>query len=50
MRLGRQDKGHKAAVAAFIEAIQHGGSSPIPFDELVEVTRVSFEVVEAAWC
>ena len=47
MRLWRQDKGHRAAVAAFLQAIREGGPSPIPFDELVEVTQVSFEVANA---
>ena len=47
MRLWRQDKGHKAEIQAFIEAIQHGHPSPIPFEELVEVTRVSLQVVAA---
>jgi predicted dehydrogenase/threonine dehydrogenase-like Zn-dependent dehydrogenase len=41
----RQDKGHAAEIAAFIHAVQHGGPAPIPFEELVEVTRVSFNVV-----
>ena len=49
MRLWQQDKGPRAEVATFTGAIRHGGSSLIPFEELVEVTRVSFEVVEAAW-
>jgi predicted dehydrogenase len=48
MRLWRQDKGNAACAAAFVEAIRQGGPEPIPFDELTEVTRVSFEVVEAA--
>ena len=47
MRLWRQDKGHKAEIQAFIEAIQHGRPSPIAFAELVEVTRVSLQVVAA---
>lgn len=47
MRLWRQDKGHKAEIQAFIDAIQSGCSSPIPFEELVEVTRVSLQVVAA---
>jgi predicted dehydrogenase len=46
MNLWRQDKGQTACAAAFVEAIRNGGPSPIPFEELVEVTRVSFEVVE----
>lgn len=40
----RQDKGHDAELLAFVRALQSGGPSPIPFDELVEVTRASFEV------
>ena len=47
MRLWRQDKGHKAEITAFVQAVQQGGPSLIPFEELVEVTRASFEVVEA---
>jgi predicted dehydrogenase len=48
MRLWRQDKGHRAAVAAFLHAIRAGRPSPIPFDELVEVTQVSFAAANAA--
>ena len=48
MRQWRQDKGHKACVAAFLDAIRDGKTAPIPFSELVEATRVSFEVVQAA--
>ncbi len=47
MNLWRQDKGNGACAAAFVEAIRSGGASSIPFDELVEVTRVSFDVVDA---
>jgi predicted dehydrogenase/threonine dehydrogenase-like Zn-dependent dehydrogenase len=46
-RLWRQDKGNAACVAAFVEAVKLGGPAPIPFEELVEVTRVTFDVVEA---
>lgn len=48
MNLWRQDKGNAACARAFVEAVREGGAEPIPFDELLEVTRVSFEVVEAA--
>ena len=47
MNLWRQDKGQKACAAAFINAIAHGGPAPIPFDEIVEVARVSIEVAGA---
>jgi predicted dehydrogenase/threonine dehydrogenase-like Zn-dependent dehydrogenase len=45
-RLWRQDKGHMAEIASFIEAIQTGASSPIPFEELVEVTETSFKIAK----
>ncbi len=47
MNLWRQDKGQKACAAAFIKAIAQGGPAPIPFDEIVEVARVSIEVASA---
>lgn len=47
MSLWRQDKGQGACAAAFVDAIRNGGASPIPFAELLETTRVTFEVVEA---
>lgn len=48
MNLWRQDKGNQASAAAFVNAIASGETSPIPFEELVEVTRVSLEIAEAA--
>ena len=48
LRLWRQDKGQKACTAAFVQAIRHSGTAPIPFAELAEVTRVSFEVTDLA--
>jgi predicted dehydrogenase/threonine dehydrogenase-like Zn-dependent dehydrogenase len=47
MKLWRQDKGQKACAQAFVDAIRVGGPSPIPLDELLEVSRVSIEI-EAA--
>ena len=44
----RQDKGQKAEVAAFMKAVQDGEPSPIRFEELIEVTRVSFEIMQVA--
>lgn len=43
MNLWRQDKGQKACVAAFLQAVKDGADSPIPFDQIVEVARVSIE-------
>lgn len=48
MNLWRQDKGQRACAAAFIAAIERDGSSPIPLDELLEVTRVTIQVALAA--
>jgi predicted dehydrogenase/NADPH:quinone reductase-like Zn-dependent oxidoreductase len=36
-----QDKGHRAEVAAFLDAVRTGGDAPIPFAELVSVTATS---------
>lgn len=42
-RSWRQDKGQKACAKAFIKAIKDGGVSPIPIDELLEVSRITIE-------
>ena len=47
MNLWRQDKGQKACVAAFVRAIEKGGTAPIPMEEILEVSRVSIEVAKA---
>jgi predicted dehydrogenase len=41
MNLWQQDKGQKACAAAFLAAVRNGGPSPIPFDEIVEVSRTT---------
>jgi predicted dehydrogenase/threonine dehydrogenase-like Zn-dependent dehydrogenase len=38
---GRQDKGHEAALRAFVTSIQEGSAAPIPPDEIFEVSRWS---------
>jgi predicted dehydrogenase len=48
MRRWRQDKGNRSCAAAFVAAVRDGGPSPIPFEQLLEVTRVTFAVVDAA--
>lgn len=47
MNLWRQDKGQKACAAAFIKAIKEGGPAPIPFEEILEVSRVTIELAGA---
>lgn len=39
-----QDKGQIGCARAFVEAISEGQASPIPFGEIVEVSRVSVEL------
>jgi predicted dehydrogenase len=48
MNLWRQDKGQNACVAAFLGAIREGRESPIPLAEILEVSRVTVAVGEAA--
>ena len=47
MNLWRQDKGQRACAAAFIQAVQNKESSPIPLDELLEVSRVTIEAAQS---
>ena len=44
MNLWRQDKGQKTCAKAFLDSIEGRAPVPIPFDELVEVSRVSIEL------
>lgn len=46
MNLWRQDKGQGACAAAFITAIATGAPSPISFEEVIEVTKISFDIVD----
>lgn len=48
MNLWRQDKGQRACVAAFLDAIATGKSAPIPLEEVVEVSRVAVEIAQQA--
>ena len=47
MNLWRQDKGQRACAAAFVDAVRQGGASPIPFDEVLEVSRLTVDIGEA---
>jgi hypothetical protein len=38
-RARRMDKGHAAEVTAWFDAVRRGGPSPIPLEELLEVSR-----------
>jgi predicted dehydrogenase len=43
----RQDKGHRAEWLAFASAITTGAPAPIPYENLIKVTRATFAAVEA---
>lgn len=43
----RQDKGHKAAWAAFVHSLQSGGPPPIPYAEIFGVHRAALAAVKA---
>lgn len=45
MALRQQDKGHANELAKFIQAVKKGSGSPIPYDELIEVTEATFKAV-----
>ena len=47
-RLWRQDKGQYACAAAMVRAIKTGNASPIPLEEILEVSRAAVTVSEAA--
>ena len=44
----RQDKGNRACIEAFLQAVRAGGPSPIPVEELLEVSRVTLEAAAQA--
>lgn len=46
LNLRRQDKGNTQSVVAFLDTIRRSGSLPIPFDEIVEATRISLEITQ----
>lgn len=43
----RQDKGHANAWKAFLAAVKTGGPPPIPYDQLLNTSRVSFAACAA---
>jgi len=47
MNLWRQDKGQKACVESFLNAVKQGGPAPIPEEEIFEVTRTILQLSEA---
>ena len=46
-KTGAQDKGHTNEIKTIIHALEQGNPSPIPFEEIVEVTDLSLALVES---
>ena len=44
LKLFKQDKGQKACASSFVDAIAHGTESPIPYNEIIESSRISIEI------
>ena len=47
VKLSGQDKGHRAEVAAFIDAVRSGAPSPIPLEELYASSRATLCALQA---
>ncbi len=46
-KLLNQNKGQKEMVTAFVDGLLSQGQAPIPFEEIVAVTKASFKVLES---
>ena len=46
-KLFNQNKGQKEMVAAFVNGLLSDGKAPIPFEDVVAVTKASFKVLES---
>ncbi|MBL8103553.1 MAG: hypothetical protein JNM02_13550 [Anaerolineales bacterium] len=44
---GAQDKGWRAEMAAFAESVKAGKEAPIPYEQLIGVTKSTFAAVES---
>jgi predicted dehydrogenase len=49
MNLWKQDKGHTKEIELFINAIKKQQPSPIPYDEIVEVTKLTLNLSHNIW-
>lgn len=44
LRTLKQEKGHRQEIAACMKALRDGSPSPIPFEELLAVSRLSIDL------
>lgn len=45
--LSAQDKGHRAELEAFVDAVARGGDSPVPIDSALNATRATFAILRS---
>jgi predicted dehydrogenase len=45
--IGRQDKGHRAELSAFVRAVHDGTANPVPFEAAVASTRATLAIQES---
>jgi predicted dehydrogenase len=44
IRSFKQDKGQNQCTQAFVDAVQNGGPSPIPYEQIIEVAKVTMQL------
>ncbi len=44
VRLFNQDKGQVECLKSFVRSIQTGGKAPIPYEEIIEVSKISIQI------
>jgi predicted dehydrogenase len=42
-----QDKGHRGAWSAFLDAVRGGGKPPVPYEQIIGVTRATFAAMQS---
>ena len=47
IKILNQNKGQKEMVEAFVNGLLKDGKAPIPFQDIVAVTKASFKVIES---
>ncbi len=47
LKLWKQNKGQSECAQQFVHAIRDGKKSPIPYEEIMEVSRISIEIAES---
>ena len=47
VKLFNQNKGQKQMIQSFINSLLNDGKAPIPFQDIVAVTKASFKVLES---